>query len=70
MQFLKDSWANIAENEENEQNLLEDLEKQPAPSGFQLVTSKASKKGSVSKSQVPKGKHSNRSKGVLLKPSR
>ncbi|KAK2396978.1 hypothetical protein QL285_058604 [Trifolium repens] len=44
MQFLKESWANMAENEEDEIRLLEALQKEPSPSGFKMVTSKSSNK--------------------------
>ncbi|MCH82656.1 hypothetical protein A2U01_0003467 [Trifolium medium] len=44
MQFLKESWANMAENEEDETRLLEALDKGHSPSGFQLVVSKAKNK--------------------------
>jgi hypothetical protein len=44
MQFLKDSWANIAEKEDEELILLEALDKEPSPSGFTVVASKTSKK--------------------------
>jgi hypothetical protein len=63
MAFLKESWANIAETEEEEeQRLLEALEKEPAPSGFKMVTSKTNKKAAASTSSTPKSVHRTRSK--------
>ncbi|MCI32023.1 hypothetical protein A2U01_0053235, partial [Trifolium medium] len=43
-QFLNESWANMAENEDEEIRLLIALEKEPSPSNFTVVTSKTSKK--------------------------
>jgi hypothetical protein len=40
MQFLKESWANMAEQEDDQIKFLEALEKEPSPSSFQMVTSK------------------------------
>jgi hypothetical protein len=62
MQFLRESWANIAENEEKEQNLIENIEAVPDSSKFTLVTSKASKKATTTKSLTSKSTYGTRSR--------
>jgi hypothetical protein len=72
MQFLKESWANIADQEEEESSLLAAADKGPSPSGFQMVVSKASKqaKSKVSNNSLKKSSYGTRSKVVQPKPSR
>ncbi|GAU35044.1 hypothetical protein TSUD_30100 [Trifolium subterraneum] len=64
MQFLKESWANMVENDDDEFRLLEDLEKQPSPSGFTVVNSKSRKKGKskASKNTMAASSYGTRSK--------
>jgi hypothetical protein len=62
MQFLKDSWANMAENEENETRLLEALDKGQSPSGFQMVVSKARNKEKAKSITSSKNIYGTRSK--------
>ncbi|GAU43510.1 hypothetical protein TSUD_399030 [Trifolium subterraneum] len=61
MQFLKESWANMAENEEDEIRLLNTLEKEPS---FTVVTSKSSKKvkAKATKHSKSSGSYETRSK--------
>lgn len=69
MQFLKDSWANIIDNDDAENNLLEELEKDDhieAP--FQVVQSK--KKAKNQKNNTSKSSYSTRSKAGTSKPFR
>jgi hypothetical protein len=60
MQFLRESWANLAENEEQQHKLLEDLEADP-DSRFTVVTSRASKKAAA-KLSTSKSTYGTRSK--------
>jgi hypothetical protein len=67
MQFLKESWANMAENEEQEQRLLAALDKGPAPSNFKMVNTKSRKKASKT---PPNSIYGTRSKVGPSKPSK
>jgi hypothetical protein len=62
MQFLKDSWANMVENEENETELLVALDKGQSPSGFQMVVSKARNKEKAKSITSSKNIYGTRSK--------
>ncbi|KAK2417404.1 hypothetical protein QL285_039707 [Trifolium repens] len=70
MQFLKESWANMSEKEDDEVNLLAALEKEPASSGFTMVASKSSKKMKVKAGKYSKADNSygTRSKVCSTKP--
>jgi hypothetical protein len=71
IQFLKESWANMAENEVDESRFLEAIDKGPSPSGFQMVVSKASKtKARSSKISSQQGRYGTRSKVDQPKTSR
>ncbi|MCH85398.1 RNA-directed DNA polymerase (Reverse transcriptase), partial [Trifolium medium] len=61
MQFLRESWANIAEDEEQEQRLLHNLEAAPDTSKFKMVSSKPSKRAAGSKSSTSKSIYGTRS---------
>jgi hypothetical protein len=73
-EFLKQSWANITENEEDELRLLEDLEEphhgkdhsQTAP--FTIVNKKARYKGAKLQSSTSKNNYGTRSKVGTPKP--
>jgi hypothetical protein len=69
MNFLKESWANMAENEENETRAIETLEKeiQHSSDGFQLKVSKGQKKAKKRMNQSSKDSYATRSK-VNQKP--
>jgi hypothetical protein len=70
MHFLRESWANMADDEELERNFLEDLEVGPDPSKFTLVTSKASKRAAAAKNSSSKSTYGTRSKVVAKKTFR
>jgi hypothetical protein len=70
MQFLKDSWANMAENEDDEATLLAAMDKGLSPSGFQMVVSKASNRSKAGKSSSQQGRYGTRSKVIQPKTSR
>jgi hypothetical protein len=71
MQFLKESWANMAENEDDETSLPAALDKGPSPPGFQMVVSKARKfKSKSSKISSQQGRYETRSKVDKPKTSR
>jgi hypothetical protein len=63
MQFLRDSWANMADDEELNHQLLEDLEADPVVSNFTEVTSKARKKAAASKTSTSKSIYGTRKVG-------
>jgi hypothetical protein len=65
MGFLKDSWANMVDLEENETNQI--IEPVQSGDGFQVRLSKANKKAQKKKIQSSKDSHATRSK-VNLKP--
>jgi hypothetical protein len=69
MAFLKDSWANMIENEEEEARLLTHLEQEPAQhvDNFQLKMSKSQKKTQKRMNQSSKDSYATRSK-VFQKP--
>ncbi|MCH99212.1 hypothetical protein A2U01_0020223, partial [Trifolium medium] len=69
MVFLKESWANMTENEENETRLIDNLEKDPQQSsdGFQVKMSKGQRKAKKRVNQSSKDSYATRSK-VSLKP--
>jgi hypothetical protein len=69
MAFLKDSWANMIKNEEEEARLLTHLEKEPAQpvDNFQLKMSKGQKKTQKRLNQSSKDSYATRSK-VFQKP--
>jgi hypothetical protein len=70
MQFLKESWANIAEQEDDDLRLLAELEQDPASSGFKVVASKSSKKekARLNRSLKPASSYGTRSKVSVTKP--
>ncbi|WJX83945.1 hypothetical protein P8452_66568 [Trifolium repens] len=70
MQFLKESWANIAEKEDEELRLLAELEKDPASSGFKVVASKSSKKekAKLTRNLKTASSYGTRSKVSVTKP--
>jgi hypothetical protein len=70
MQFLKESWANMAEKEDEELRLLAELEQDPASSGFKVVASKASKKekARIARNLKPASSYGTRSKVSVTKP--
>ncbi|KAK2434847.1 hypothetical protein QL285_019959 [Trifolium repens] len=70
MQFLKDSWANMAENEDDEATLLATMDKGPSPSGFQMAVSKASNRSKAGKSSSQQGRYGTRSKVIQPRTSR
>jgi hypothetical protein len=71
IQFLKESWANMAENEDDDNRFTEAIDKGPSPSGFQMVVSKASKtKARSSKISSQQGRYGTRSKVDQPKTSR
>jgi hypothetical protein len=70
MHFLRESWANMADDEELERNFLEDLEVGPDLSKFTLVTSKASKRAAAAKNSSSKSTYGTRSKVVAKKTFR
>jgi transketolase len=70
MQFLKESWANIAEQEDDDLRLLAELEQDPASSGFKVVASKSSKKekARLNRNLKPSSSYGTRSKVSVTKP--
>jgi hypothetical protein len=70
MHFLKESWANIAEKEDDEMRLLAELEKDPSSSGFKMVASKTSKKekARVARNLKSASSYGTRSKVSVTKP--
>jgi hypothetical protein len=70
MHFLKESWANIAEKEDDEMRLLAELEKDPSSSGFKMVASKTSKKekARVARKLKSASSYGTRSKVSVTKP--
>jgi hypothetical protein len=73
IQFLKDSWANIVENEDAEKRLMDDLERdEPSTdeqsASFQMVQSKKTAK--LKKKTAAKIPYSTRSKVGHSKPSK
>ncbi|MCH85772.1 hypothetical protein A2U01_0006622, partial [Trifolium medium] len=62
MQFLNESWANMVEDEEQEQRLLETLEAAPDNSNFKMVSHRANKKAVGFKSSTSKSNYGTRSK--------
>jgi hypothetical protein len=69
MNFLKDSWANMVDEEEDEEDQIEDSDKieESHESGFQVVLSKAQKNNQRKKKQVGGGTYGTRSR-VAPKP--
>lgn len=63
MQFLKDSWENMVEEEDGDQRILENIHKTQEPSCFKMVTSKPDKK----KVKAQHGSYGTRSKVGLSK---
>jgi hypothetical protein len=70
MQFLKESWANIAEQEDDDLRLLAELEQDPASSGFKVVASKSSKKekAKLTRNLKTASSYGTRSKVSVTKP--
>ncbi|KAI5384600.1 hypothetical protein KIW84_071560 [Lathyrus oleraceus] len=66
MQFLRDSWENMVEEEDGDQRLLEPIHKTQAPLCLKMVTSKPVKK----KSKAQRGSYGTRSKVGLSKKGR
>jgi len=72
MRFLNESWANMAENVEEDSRLLAALEKEPVndeDEGFQVQISKAQKKAQKKKLNNRES-YTTRSKGPTHKPFR
>jgi hypothetical protein len=70
MQFLKESWANMAEKEDEEIRLLAELEKDPSSSGFKIVASKSSRKEKARLARKTTSNYDTRSKVSVTKPSK
>lgn len=71
MEFLKQSWANIAENDEEEASLMKDSEKEPENTtdaeGFEMILSKTQKKAQQKLKNSRRDTYTTRSK-VPSKP--
>ncbi|WJX66185.1 [histone H3]-lysine(4) N-trimethyltransferase [Trifolium repens] len=65
MQFLKDSWANMADNEDQEKVLQDDYEADHENPSFTAVISKASKRAATTKSSTSKSIFGTRSKNSI-----
>jgi hypothetical protein len=72
IQFLKESWANMAEKEDEEIKLLAELEKDTSSSGFRVVASKSSKKekARLARNMKTASSYETRSKVSVTKPSK
>jgi hypothetical protein len=70
MEFLKDSWANMAETEDELQKKLEDTGQLEAlvDDGFQIHLSKGQKRVQKKLKQSSKDSYATRSKGVSPRP--
>jgi hypothetical protein len=70
MVFLKESWANMADAEEQLQKNLEDTGQHNLDDGFQVQLSKGQKRIQKKLKQSSRDSYATRSKGVSPKPFR